>query len=69
MIVEPKEIKFIKTLEGQRVGLTSGCFDLLHFYHLHYLLRCHALCDVLLVGVDLRILILLRLCYKAIIIC
>ena len=52
MIVEPKEIRFVKTLDGQRVGLTSGCFDLLHFYHLHYLQRCSALCDVLIVGVD-----------------
>lgn len=52
MIVEPKEIKFVKTLDGQKVGVTSGCFDLLHFYHYHYLARCHALCDVLIVGVD-----------------
>lgn len=52
MIVEPKEIKFVKILEGQKVGVTSGCFDLLHFYHYHYLVRCHALCDVLIVGVD-----------------
>lgn len=34
------------------VGLTSGCFDLLHFYHLHYLERCRAECDFLIVGVD-----------------
>lgn len=52
MIVEPKEIRFVKTTEGQKVGVTSGCFDLLHFYHYHYLVRCHALCDVLIVGVD-----------------
>lgn len=52
MIVEPKEIKFVKILENQKVGVTSGCFDLLHFYHYHYLARCHAMCDVLIVGVD-----------------
>lgn len=52
MIVTPKEVPFIKILEGQTVGLTSGCFDLLHFYHLYYLQRCKGLCDVLLVGVD-----------------
>jgi len=52
MIVEPKEIPYVKILDGQTVGLTSGCFDLLHFYHLNYLLRCKARCDVLIVGVD-----------------
>lgn len=52
MIVEPKEIPYVKILEGQKVGLTSGCFDLLHFYHLNYLLRCKARCDVLIVGID-----------------
>ncbi len=52
MIVKPKEIPFVRILEGQKVGLTSGCFDLLHYYHLHYFERCHALCDVLIVGVD-----------------
>lgn len=35
-----------------RKGLTSGCFDLIHFYHLHYLERCRAECDFLIVGVD-----------------
>lgn len=34
------------------VGLTSGCWDLFHYSHLHYLQRCKALCDKLLVGVD-----------------
>lgn len=34
------------------VGLTSGCFDLVHFGHIHYLQRCKALCDRLIVGVD-----------------
>lgn len=37
---------------GKRVGLTSGCFDLLHFQHHYYLVRCRHHCDVLLVGVD-----------------
>ena len=35
-----------------RVGITSGCFDMFHFLHLHYLQRCKQLCDVLIVGVD-----------------
>jgi len=34
------------------VGLTSGCWDLFHYSHLHYLQRCKELCDKLLVGVD-----------------
>lgn len=52
MIVEPNEIKHIKGISDGPSGVTSGCFDLLHFYHLHYLLRCKAECDVLIVGVD-----------------
>lgn len=35
-----------------RVGITSGCFDIFHYYHLIYLERCKHLCDVLIVGVD-----------------
>lgn len=37
---------------GKRVGLTSGCFDLLHFQHHYYLVRCRQHCEVLLVGID-----------------
>lgn len=33
-------------------GLTTGCFDLLHYSHLLYLQRCKSLCDRLIVGVD-----------------
>lgn len=51
MIVSPNEIRLLN-LDGLRVGVTSGCFDLLHFYHLHYLERCRARCDFLIVGVD-----------------
>lgn len=50
MILSIEELKHLK-LAG-RIGLTSGCFDLLHFYHLHYLERCRAECDFLIVGVD-----------------
>jgi len=35
-----------------KIGLTSGCFDLVHYMHLVYLERCRRLCDVLVVGVD-----------------
>lgn len=34
------------------IGLTSGCFDLIHFGHIHYLQRCRALCDRLIVAID-----------------
>lgn len=37
---------------GQKIGLTSGSFDLFHSYHAHYLARCRRYCDVLVVGVD-----------------
>lgn len=51
MIILPNEFEHLD-LKGKVVGLTSGCFDLLHFYHLHYLERCRAECDFLIVGVD-----------------
>ncbi|KKN60283.1 hypothetical protein LCGC14_0533330 [marine sediment metagenome] len=34
------------------IGLTSGCFDLIHYGHLYYLERCKSLCDWLIVGID-----------------
>lgn len=34
------------------VGLTSGCFDLIHYGHVRYLRRCKSLCDRLIVGID-----------------
>lgn len=37
---------------GGTVGLTSGCFDAIHFHHVLYLTRCRRHCDVLIVGVD-----------------
>lgn len=51
MIIRRNEVHKLD-LQGKIVGLTSGCFDLLHFYHLRYLERCKAECDFLIVGVD-----------------
>ena len=51
MIIRRNEIHKLD-LEGKVVGVTSGCFDLLHFYHLRYLEKCKAQCDFLIVGVD-----------------
>lgn len=56
MIINNNELQLLN-LEGKVVGLTSGCFDLLHFYHLRYLERCKALCDILIVGVDSDLLV------------
>lgn len=38
--------------EGVCLGLTSGCFDLFHYYQLIYLQKCRRLCEFLIVGVD-----------------
>ena len=56
MIINSNELALLK-LEGKVVGLTSGCFDLVHFYHLRYLEKCKSLCDILIVGVDSDLLV------------
>ena len=38
--------------EGQRVVFTNGCFDLLHYGHLHYLAQARDLADRLVVGLN-----------------
>ncbi len=35
-----------------KVGITSGCFDIWHYYHLAYLRRCKRHCGILIVGID-----------------
>ncbi len=37
---------------GKTVGLASGCFDLIHFHHFSFFIRCRRYCDFLVVGVD-----------------
>ena len=56
MIIKRNEIHKLD-LQGKLVGVTSGCFDLLHYYHLRYFERCKALCDFLIVGVDSDLLV------------
>jgi len=34
------------------IGITSGCYDLTHQYHVKYWKRCARHCDILVVGVD-----------------
>lgn len=44
---------YLKSLpENTRVGLTSGCWDLFHYFHLHSIQRCKNHCDILIVGID-----------------
>lgn len=42
---------------GKIIGMTSGCFDLIHTGHIRYLERCKGLCDRLIVGVDSNLLV------------
>lgn len=35
-----------------RVGFTNGCFDVLHDGHMHFLDRCKAQCDYLIVALN-----------------
>ena len=37
---------------GESSGLTSGCFDLIHYHHLTFFTRCRRFCDHLFVGID-----------------
>ncbi|MFN0215020.1 MAG: D-glycero-beta-D-manno-heptose 1-phosphate adenylyltransferase [Saprospiraceae bacterium] len=37
---------------GQRIAFTNGCFDLLHYGHLHYLAQARDLADRLVVGLN-----------------
>ena len=47
------DVQLLRTaIQGKRIGLTSGSFDLFHHLHLVYLLRCRRLCEILIVGVD-----------------
>ena len=38
--------------DGKRIGLASGCFDLLHTSHVEYLEKAKSLCDILVVAVN-----------------
>jgi len=51
MKINVKEFELLN-VSGKKIGLTSGCFDLFHYYHLTYLQQCKERCDMLIVGVD-----------------
>ena len=38
--------------DGQRIVFTNGCFDILHYGHLHYLAEARSLGDKLIVGMN-----------------
>lgn len=38
--------------QGQKVVFTNGCFDLLHYGHIHYLAQARELGDVLIIGLN-----------------
>jgi len=38
--------------EGKKVVFTNGCFDILHYGHLHYLAQAKDLGDILIVGAN-----------------
>lgn len=37
---------------GQKIVFTNGCFDVLHFGHVHYLLQAKKLGDILVIGLN-----------------
>ena len=39
-------------LHQQKIVFTNGCFDILHFGHVHYLLEAKKLGDILVVGLN-----------------
>ena len=41
-----------KKKEGNSIGFTNGCFDILHYGHIDYLTKAADLCDVLIIGVN-----------------
>ena len=40
--------------KNKKIVFTNGCFDLLHYGHIHYLATAKALGDVLIVGLNAR---------------
>lgn len=44
--------KFRFTKDAAKVGITTGCYDLIHYYHVAFLEKCRRQCDILIVGVD-----------------
>jgi len=59
-LLDKTSIKAASTLIKSKeslIGITSGCFDMIHYYHLNYLEQCRMKCDYLIVGVDSDIMV------------
>lgn len=52
MIIHDPYQAHIGVPKGLKIGITSGCFDMLHYTHVNYLNRCKKECDFLIVGCD-----------------
>jgi D-beta-D-heptose 7-phosphate kinase/D-beta-D-heptose 1-phosphate adenosyltransferase len=44
--------RYINSFENQKIGITSGCYDLLHPLHVLYFEKCKRECDLLFVQID-----------------
>ena len=44
--------KYLINSSDKLIGITSGCFDLIHPLHVEYLNKCRKECDILFVFVD-----------------
>jgi rfaE bifunctional protein nucleotidyltransferase chain/domain len=51
-IDEAQDLSRHQRKAGRTVGLTNGCFDILHSGHLDLLERARSMCDLLVVGVN-----------------
>jgi len=49
---EIDEIVTDKKKEGNSIGFTNGCFDILHYGHIDYLTKAADFCDVLIIGLN-----------------
>ena len=46
-----KEIKKLRS-KGKTIAFTNGCFDIMHYGHVHYLHQAKKFADILIVGVN-----------------
>lgn len=45
-------LKYIKKNKYKKIGLTNGCFDLLHEGHIYNIKKCKSFCEVLIVAIN-----------------